>query len=445
MTRPSPSGPPSVHDVVGVGFGPSNLALAVALREHNEGARPGDDVTSVFLERQERFGWHRDILIDGATMQVSFLKDLATMRNPISRYGFLSYLHHKGRLVDFINHREFFPSRVEFHDYLEWVAAEFAEEVSYGEEVVEIRPVHRGDEIPFLEVVSRNTRAHGTTTVRTARNVVLATGLVPCLPPDVTESKRVWHSSTLLSSLDTLAKSEVRRFVVVGSGQSAAEAAEFLHRDFPGAEVCAVFERYGYSPADDSPYANRIFDPKAVDLYFEADGDLKRRLLEYHRNTNYSVADLDLIEELYRRAYQEMVRGEERLRILNVSRVVRVEDTGDHVDVTVRNLASGETVDLRADAVVYATGYRRPDTGPLLAGVEEHVEHDERGLPRVARDYRVVCAERVRAGLYLQGGTEHTHGIASSLLSLSAVRAGEIRDSVLERRHGSPVEAAAPR
>ena len=32
-----------------------------------------------------------------------------------------------------------------------------------------------------------------------------------------------------------------------------------------------MFARYGYTPADDTPYANRIFDPEAVDVYFAAD------------------------------------------------------------------------------------------------------------------------------------------------------------------------------
>ena len=65
-----------VYDLVGVGFGPSNLALAIALTEHNAVSR--HKTTGVFLERQPRFGWHRGMLIDDATMQVSFLKDLVT-------------------------------------------------------------------------------------------------------------------------------------------------------------------------------------------------------------------------------------------------------------------------------------------------------------------------------------------------------------------------------
>src|ERR1041384_4867731 len=95
-----------IYDIVGIGFGPSNLALAIALTEHNEQAET--PVTAVFLERQQAFGSHRGMLLDDATMQVSFLKDLVTMRNPTSRFSFLNYLHERGRLVDFINHKTLF-------------------------------------------------------------------------------------------------------------------------------------------------------------------------------------------------------------------------------------------------------------------------------------------------------------------------------------------------
>ena len=50
------------------------------------------------------------MLLDDATMQVSFLKDLVTMRNPTSDFSFLSYLHERGRLVDFINHKIAVPA-----------------------------------------------------------------------------------------------------------------------------------------------------------------------------------------------------------------------------------------------------------------------------------------------------------------------------------------------
>ncbi|MDT5138943.1 MAG: L-ornithine N5-monooxygenase, partial [Mycobacterium sp.] len=65
--------PPERTGLLGIGFGPSNLALAIALAERGTSA--------VFAEAQPRFGWHRGMLMPGTRMQVPFLKDLVTLRN----------------------------------------------------------------------------------------------------------------------------------------------------------------------------------------------------------------------------------------------------------------------------------------------------------------------------------------------------------------------------
>ncbi|MER7079953.1 L-ornithine N5-oxygenase [Saccharopolyspora kobensis] len=422
-----------VHDVLGIGFGPSNLALAIALEEHNRTASGDGRLSGLFFERKPAFGWHRGMLIEGTTMQVSFLKDLVTMRNPASDFSFLSYLHAKERLADFINHKTMFPTRVEYHDYLEWAAERVSELVRYDTEVVELQ---RAGE--HFEVVVRH---GGRLEVHRARNVVLAVGLEASLPAGAELGERVWHNLDLLHRVGELTEAP-RRCVVVGAGQSAAEVTEYLHRTFPAAEVCAVFSRYGYSPADDSPFANRIFDPKAVDDFHVASPEVRRELLDYHRNTNYSVVDLELIEELYARAYQEKVRGEQRLRVLNASRVRDVAPRDGGVAVTVEFLPSGERAELDADLLVYATGCRPRDPFPLLGDTAQDCERDEQGRLQVERDYRLRTSAELPGGIYLQGGTEHTHGLTSSLLSNGAVRAGEIRDSILTRR--SRARAAEP-
>ncbi|WP_399894582.1 lysine N(6)-hydroxylase/L-ornithine N(5)-oxygenase family protein [Streptomyces sp. BBFR51] len=431
MSQVLPGDATLVHDLIGIGFGPSNVAMAIAIREHNAQAADGQEtVTARFFEQQPRFGWHRGMLIDDATMQVSFLKDLVTLRNPASEFSFLCYLQSKGRLIDFINHKNLFPLRVEFHDYFEWAATKVDDLVSYGHEVVGVAPVVRDGAVDHLEVTVRSGEG---LEVHRARNLVIGTGLRPLVPKGVERGDRVWHNSELLAKVDALEGTSPSRFVVVGAGQSAAENVAYLHRRFPGAEVCAVFTRYGYSPADDSGFANRIFDPAAVDDYFTAPGSVKRRLMDYHGNTNYSVVDIDLIDDLYRQMYREKVLGTERLRFLNVSRLTDVKETPDRVRATVTSLVTGEETLLDADVVVFATGYGQADPLGLLGEVADRCLRDDEGRVRVERDYRIATDPGLPCGIYLQGGTEHTHGITSSLLSNTAIRVGEILESLLDR------------
>jgi L-ornithine N5-oxygenase len=420
-----------VHDVLGIGFGPSNLSLAIAIEEHNR-SQPGEDfVDAVFVEKQDRFGWHRGMLIDDATMQVSFLKDLVTMRDPTSTYSFVSYLHDRGRLVDFMNHKTLFPLRIEFHDYLEWAARRMSHVVEYGDAVVDVRPVREDGEVCAFDVTIGELEP----VVRRTRNLVIAAGLELRMPPGIERSARVWHNRDFLRRVAELADGSPRsRFVVIGAGQSAAEVTAYLHREFPQAEVCAVFSRFGYSPADDSPFANRIFDPESVDVFFGAPPAVKRMLMDYHRNTNYSVVDAELIQELYRRAYQEKVTGRERLRIMHTCSVLGVCDGDGPVVTTLESMATGTRIELDSDAVVLATGYRSVCPLALLGQAGSLCARGEDGMVRIERDYRAVATCAMRSGIYLQGPTEHTHGIGSTLLSNTATRAGEILASILRDR-----------
>jgi L-ornithine N5-oxygenase len=245
----------------------------------------------------------------------------------------------------------------------------------------------------------------------------------------------VWHNRDILDRVETVpVDPEPERFVVVGAGQSAAEVVDFLHGRFPTAEVCSVFAKWGYTPADDSPYANRIFDADAVDVYYDADEPVKRMLTDAHRSTNYSVVDADLIEELYRREYQERVQGRQRLRMMNASAVVDLDAGDDGVTVEIAHLPSGRRDRLRADAVVYATGYTSSDPAGVLGSAADLVVRRPDGAPEVTRDYRLVLDAPADAAIYVQGGTEHTHGLTSTLLSNIAIRTGEIVESVLARR-----------
>lgn len=415
-----------VVDILGVGYGPSNLGLAIALQERNAEAPVEQQITAVFVEKQPEFRWHPGMLLPGATMQISFLKDLATQRNTRSEYTFLEYLAQRDRLNHFINLQTFFPSRIEFHDYLRWAADKVDADVLYGTTATEVSWNGTLFEVQVQGV-------GGSRLVR-ARNVVLAGGLTAILPDGVSAGARVFHNHRVLDHLEALPEPKHGRFVVVGAGQSAAEVVAHLHERYPDSEVHGVFGKYGYSPADDSPYANRVFDPEAVDDFYVSSPQLREQLIAYHRSTNYSAVDLPLIEDLYSREYTERVTGKRRLFVRGASEVSIPRETDTGIEVSVLHRPTGREERLVCDAVVYATGFRPLDLHGILGSVADECVFDSDGSPEVERDYRLRTSPEITGGIYLQGGTEHSHGLTSSLLSNIAVRSGELVDSLEARQ-----------
>jgi L-ornithine N5-oxygenase len=157
-------------------------------------------------------------------------------------------------------------------------------------------------------------------------------------------------------------------------------------------------------------------------------------LTTYHRNTNYSVVDADLLKDLYRRHYQEKVGGEARLEFMNTSRVLNARSERGSVELSVEFLPTGDVRMLDSDFVVFASGYRMADPLRHFPGLGEKCVKDGSGQLRVKRNYRVCTSADVRCGIYLQGATEHTHGLSATLLSNTAVRAGEILEALISER-----------
>jgi len=423
----------AIYDVVGVGFGPSNLSLAIALEEQRTDC-PENGISSLFLERQAAFGWHRNMLLPSTTMQISFLKDLATFRNPTSSFSFISFLHASGRLLQFVNNQDFFPTRKEFHQYLDWAQARVAHRVSYGSQVRSIRLApDAAPERPVLELEVADTGGRGSRTVL-ARNVVISTGLVPSMPEGVSRDERVWHSSEFLEKYRTMDPRELRRVAVAGAGQSAAEIVRFLYDELPHAQVHAIVPAYGYPISDDSPFANQVFNPEAVDDYYFGSDRTRDTFWRYHRNTNYSVVDEDVIKALYQRWYDDEIQGVKRLEFINLTRVAGVKRVGTETRVSLQEGPGAEIRELSVDALVCATGYAAMNPSGLLGDLDRLCLRDDSGRYRMERDYRIATAPELRCGIYLQGGTEHSHGLASSLLSNIALRSGEIIDSIVARR-----------
>jgi len=67
----------SIYDLLGVGFGPANLALDIAITETAE-ENPSLSLSRVFLDSKPNQVWHPDLLLPSSLLQINVLKDLVT-------------------------------------------------------------------------------------------------------------------------------------------------------------------------------------------------------------------------------------------------------------------------------------------------------------------------------------------------------------------------------
>lgn len=421
-----------IHDLIGIGFGPSNIALAIALDEKRQA---GVRIDSLFIERQPGFAWHPNMLLDHAHMQVSFLKDLATLRNPTSRFTFINYLHQKQRLQDFINLKTFFPSRHEFNDYLAWAAAQFEDRCVYGEDVFEVLPEKRDGEVALLRVRSRD-RA-GEIHERLARNLVVGLGGTAHIPDmfrPLREDGRVFHSSSYLQGIAR--RGNGGRIAVVGAGQSAAEIFMDLHGR-PG-EACLdlIIRDRSIRPSDDSPFVNEIFNAEFTDYVYSRPDEERHALLQEFRHTNYAAPDPELIMQIFKVFYEQKVSGVQRHRLLRRHHLRGVHADGDGIHLTMCDMHTRREATVRYDTVVLATGYEREQHKALLAPLAPYL-----GDFSVDRPYRLKSTPDFKPAIFLQGACEATHGLSDTLLSVTSIRTGEIGDALAACSHACPPAA----
>ena len=146
-------------------------------------------------------------------MQISFLKDLATPRDPTSPFTFINYLKAQGggRLQKFINLGTFLPARSEYEDYLRWCASHFVNSARYNSEITRITHnlnVENKVDSWTVEWIDHST---GEKRTRNARHVVVATGGRPYIPEvfrPFTDGKfpRFQHSSQYATTMALLTK-----------------------------------------------------------------------------------------------------------------------------------------------------------------------------------------------------------------------------------------------
>jgi L-ornithine N5-oxygenase len=419
-------------ELLAIGAGPSNLALAVAVEEL---APAGFASRTLLIEQHRDVAWQRGMLLPWTQSQVSFLKDLVTLRNPRSSFSFINYLHSVGRLNDFINMAHFLPFRIEISNYLRWVAQSLPNvRIEYGKRCVGIAPNRTNGAIPSWLVQL----ADGTTIV--ARDVVVGMGREPHIPVPLRDlpRTRLIHSSEYSARAAEFDPQVAHRIVVVGAAQSAAEMLWETHQRMPNAQCTMVMRSVGLNYYQTSKFTNELYFPTFTDDFFAAPPETRRQVLREMRYTNYAGVTPDMLETLFRQVYLEKLSGNQRLHMVTMVEVTGARMDGQEVVLTLANRMTGRVDELRCDVVMLGTGFERR-VPALVRQMAAAVGVDE---PSVSRSYQMITPASVTAGCYLQGTNEDSHGIADSLMSVLAVRAGEIVTDLLARRTAPPTMAS---
>jgi L-ornithine N5-monooxygenase len=409
-----------------IGAGPANLALAVAIEE--SGALQLAKNT-LMLEQYPDVKWQRNLLLPWVRSQVSFLKDLVTLRNPQSRFSFMNYLHEQGQLDGFVNLSTFNPYRWQLSAYQKWVA-EGLEHVRIGfnarTERIDPRYDEDGSISGWTAVLSNGDSI-------SCRDLVIGIGRDPHIPEVFRglPTDRVAHSTEYSTRVAQLAPTgRALRPVVIGGAQSAAEMFMALHQDLPGSSPMMIMRSVGLQNYQTSKFVNELFYPSFVDEFYDMPQETRLQVLDEMHVTNYAGLAPPFLDEIYSMLYQQKMLGQQRSVVRHLTEVVGAWMDHDDVVLELRDRKSGKIEPLRCDMVFLGTGYD-PRMPAMVRDLAERVGLTE---VNVSRRYRVDLGHSARGAVYLQGVNEQTHGIADSLLSVLAHRSQEITDDLLDRR-----------
>jgi L-ornithine N5-oxygenase len=423
---------PCVHDVIGIGFGPANIALAVAIEELTDGL----DV--LFLEKHDAAYWQQGMLLEESDIQNHPLRDLVTPRNPRSRYSFTNFLFENGRLFEHLNLGLSFPLRIEYAQYVQWVASFFAHQVSYGVDVTSIEPVIDARSGLLDGYVVRDCTGRAWR----ARSVVVAPGRTPNVPAQFAglDDPRIVHLNDYLFALRRVCDGGRKpRIAVIGGSQSAVEILLHAYGSGSCASVVGITRNFAFRQKDTSPFSDEVYFPEFVKTFFFADQATRNRLRAELMPTNYASADKDVLDALYVKRYVNRILGREGLAIRTNTYVDAVTATEEGIRLALVNSVSGEHALDCFDLVVLATGFLDIGDGPryepyppLLRQLAPLLDLS-RGHLDVSFDYRVhfSCAVAPDAPLYLNGLCESSHGMGDSgSFSLLALRSEAIARSL---------------
>ncbi len=393
-----------VYDLIGIGIGPFNLGLA-ALTD------PIESLDTLFFDEREGFDWHPGMLMDSALLQTPFIADLVTLADPTSRYSFLNYAKHTGRLYPFYIRENFFLHRKEYNRYCQWVATQLPQ-LRFSQQVVDIDHDARNDDYRVQVIDRRDASRH----VYRARHLVLGVGSRPHVPDVCPDDGRIVHSSNYLHRKASLVCNDA--ITVVGSGQSAAEIVYDLLTDIDlyGYRLHWLTRSPRFFPLEYTKLTLEMTSPDYIDHFHRLEEAQRDRLVREHAGL-YKGINQELINAIYDRLYEKSLDRPVPVTLAPNHVLNRVQANAEALSCEFRQTETGEPLVLNSGALVMATGYR-PRIPGCLEKIADHIQWTDDGRYRIGRFYNLDSRHR----LFVQNAGLRSHGLTSPDLGMGCYR-----------------------
>ena len=397
-----------IYDIVAVGVGPIHLALAVAVTEGAGSPRISKDRV-LLVEAKNQFEWHSGMQIPGAGMQTPFLKDLVSQFNPCSEFTFLNYLREKGRLNDFINLRQLYPSRREFEDYFAWAASKLSSMIQYGQVVLSIERTLASENDEPIYTVTAQQLIDGEICKYYARAVSLGIGMTPILPSSATADMQcLIHSSDFAHRMPALFPDILApiNILIVGAGQSGAEIYLHLLRTYPNARISIASRGFVFRSADANSFVNDLFKDETAIATHDLEDSSREYLRRDLRNSNYAAVDEALIQTIRAELYEQSILGEIRGEQLSYTSLLQVRSMRSGLAATLKFQLTGATEERGYDTIICATGFDDSAMRKIIQPFDNGAIKNNAGMLTTDVNFRLNHSIQPDNNIYLQGYTD---------------------------------------
>lgn len=419
-----------IYDFVGVGIGPSQLSLAIALEESFDMSNK----KCLYLDSKHKFEWHAGWNNPHAQIQMSILKDLVTMRNPQSRYSFLSFLREQGRLESIASMDGYVPSRTEYEIYLHWVLNELDLPVVFSSSVRSIEP-YQGIESGILKVNYLDKDDNYVSIL--TRSISIAAGKAPKQLENLMMSERVYHSSQLAELLEqVVGLKSTCKVAVVGAGQAAAESTLSLLTENPNTEVHCFARSFLYRSVDANPFVNDLYTWSSAKKMRKGTKSWSVGMRKDLANSNYGVVDERLLQKLYSLNYEDSINSKQRLFISSYVEIKSILSNDQQLELSIYRKETDEQSRESFDFVVLATGFGENRACKMIEPLSEFLTVDvETQEYLLDEDYSLAMTTSDAAKVVVHNYNDHDLGFTNNTITSLALRSQSYTEcfrSVLE-------------